>query len=99
MQLQRRISSIFKDVPGGQKLGATYDYIHRLLDLKLAAEDNEYRSPETNLKSFDETLSRSIDTLDRDGLIQLEDIIESSKEPADKDKQIAELNQQLEAIK
>ena len=43
----RRASELFfKDVPGGQKLGATYDYIHRLLDFKLAAEDNEYQPPE-----------------------------------------------------
>ncbi|MCU0567996.1 MAG: carbon-phosphorus lyase complex subunit PhnI [Oculatellaceae cyanobacterium Prado106] len=38
MNLQRRISAIFKDVPGGQALGATYDYVHRLLDFKLMAE-------------------------------------------------------------
>ncbi len=29
--LQRHISAAFKDVPGGQQLGATYDYSHRLL--------------------------------------------------------------------
>ncbi len=28
----RRISAIFKDLPGGQVLGPTYDYTHRLLD-------------------------------------------------------------------
>jgi alpha-D-ribose 1-methylphosphonate 5-triphosphate synthase subunit PhnI len=28
----RRISAIFKDLPGGQLLGPTYDYTHRLLD-------------------------------------------------------------------
>ena len=27
----RRISSTFKDIPGGQQLGATFDYTHRLL--------------------------------------------------------------------
>ena len=32
MQLQRRISAVFKDLPGGQVLGPTYDYTHRLLD-------------------------------------------------------------------
>ncbi|MEB3230663.1 MAG: carbon-phosphorus lyase complex subunit PhnI, partial [Leptolyngbyaceae bacterium] len=35
MHVQRRISAIFKDTPGGQKLGAPFDYIHRLLDFKL----------------------------------------------------------------
>ena len=37
MQLERRISATFKDVPGGQVLGATYDYTQRLLDFELAA--------------------------------------------------------------
>jgi alpha-D-ribose 1-methylphosphonate 5-triphosphate synthase subunit PhnI len=32
MQCRRRISAIFKDLPGGQLLGPTYDYTHRLLD-------------------------------------------------------------------
>jgi len=32
MQCRRRISAIFKDLPGGQRLGPTYDYTHRLLD-------------------------------------------------------------------
>ena len=32
MLLDRRISASFKDVPGGQVLGATYDYTQRLLD-------------------------------------------------------------------
>lgn len=38
MQVTRRISATFKDVPGGQILGATYDYTQRLLDFSLLAE-------------------------------------------------------------
>ena len=38
MELQRRISATFKDVPGGQILGATYDYTQRLLDFALLAD-------------------------------------------------------------
>ena len=38
MACTRRISATFKDVPGGQVLGPTFDYSHRLLDFKLAAE-------------------------------------------------------------
>ncbi len=41
MQLTRRISATFKDVPGGQLLGPTFDYSHRLLDFSLAAEGRE----------------------------------------------------------
>lgn len=38
MAVRRRISATFKDVPGGQVLGPTFDYTHRLLDFALAAE-------------------------------------------------------------
>jgi alpha-D-ribose 1-methylphosphonate 5-triphosphate synthase subunit PhnI len=37
MQMKRRISATFKDVPGGQVLGGTYDYTQRLLDFSLLA--------------------------------------------------------------
>jgi len=37
MQLDRRISATFKDLPGGQVLGPTYDYTQRLLDFTLMA--------------------------------------------------------------
>ncbi|CAI8936591.1 carbon-phosphorus lyase complex subunit PhnI [Kosakonia quasisacchari] len=38
MRLERRISAVYKDIPGGQLLGPTYDYTHRLLDFTLLAE-------------------------------------------------------------
>jgi alpha-D-ribose 1-methylphosphonate 5-triphosphate synthase subunit PhnI len=38
MRCDRRISATFKDLPGGQVLGPTFDYTHRLLDFALAAE-------------------------------------------------------------
>lgn len=38
MRVIRRISSSFKDIPGGQMLGPTFDYTHRLLDFSLASE-------------------------------------------------------------
>jgi alpha-D-ribose 1-methylphosphonate 5-triphosphate synthase subunit PhnI len=37
MVLDRRISATFKDLPGGQVLGPTYDYTQRLLDFSLLA--------------------------------------------------------------
>ena len=37
MHCLRRISATFKDAPGGQILGPTFDYTHRLLDFSLAA--------------------------------------------------------------
>ena len=38
MRVSRRISAAFKDVPGGQVLGATRDYSHRLLAFDLETE-------------------------------------------------------------
>ena len=38
MRAQRRVSAAFKDVPGGQLLGATRDYSHRLLEFDLETE-------------------------------------------------------------
>jgi alpha-D-ribose 1-methylphosphonate 5-triphosphate synthase subunit PhnI len=41
MRVERRISASFKDVPGGQILGASCDYTHRLIDSSLAEESDE----------------------------------------------------------
>ncbi len=38
MRVSRRVSATFKDLPGGQILGPTFDYTHRLIDFALAAE-------------------------------------------------------------
>lgn len=38
MCIERRVSATFKDLPGGQVLGPTFDYTHRLLDGALAAK-------------------------------------------------------------
>ncbi len=35
MLVHRRVSATYKDLPGGQVLGATFDYSHRLLDFSL----------------------------------------------------------------
>lgn len=41
MHVERRISAAFKDVPGGQLLGATRDYSHRLINFDLEQETPE----------------------------------------------------------
>lgn len=38
MVAERRVSATYKDLPGGQVLGPTFDYTHRLLDPELAAD-------------------------------------------------------------
>ncbi|MCA0405775.1 MAG: carbon-phosphorus lyase complex subunit PhnI [Proteobacteria bacterium] len=39
MQVRRRISATYKDLPGGQVLGPTFDYTHRLIDFSLMEQD------------------------------------------------------------
>ena len=45
MACDRRISATFKDLPGGQVLGPTFDYTHRLLNFKLAADGEVPQAP------------------------------------------------------
>ena len=55
MHLQRRISSTFKDVPGGQLLGPTYDYTQRWLDFSLAAGGEKLRAQHIGVSVDDQT--------------------------------------------
>jgi alpha-D-ribose 1-methylphosphonate 5-triphosphate synthase subunit PhnI len=48
MRVSRRVSATYKDLPGGQVLGATFDYSHRLLDFKLLAETEAELSAEAD---------------------------------------------------
>ncbi len=41
MRVERRISATFKDIPGGQILGASYDYVHRLVDFAMSEETDQ----------------------------------------------------------
>jgi alpha-D-ribose 1-methylphosphonate 5-triphosphate synthase subunit PhnI len=79
MQIERRISAIFKDLPGGQVLGPTYDYTHRLLDFGLAEDAAIAAAPmaDTNL----DAMPLVPDILGREGL--LEPDIACENEPAD----------------
>jgi alpha-D-ribose 1-methylphosphonate 5-triphosphate synthase subunit PhnI len=68
MRVRRRVSATFKDIPGGQILGPTFDYTHRLLDPQLA----EGFVPEqpTTAAALEEAAPRVTDILGRDGLIE-----------------------------
>jgi alpha-D-ribose 1-methylphosphonate 5-triphosphate synthase subunit PhnI len=70
MACDRRVSATFKDAPGGQVLGPTFDYTHRLLDFKLAA-DGEVADVPTAAPS-DMATPHIMSFLDREGLIQSE---------------------------
>ena len=76
MDVRRRISAIFKDLPGGQVLGPTFDYTHRLLDQGLADEAAVAEPPTA---AHDGTPMRPVtDLLAADGLIE-----RSTASPAD----------------
>jgi alpha-D-ribose 1-methylphosphonate 5-triphosphate synthase subunit PhnI len=68
MLIQRRISAVFKDLPGGQLLGPTYDYTHRLLDFSLAADG--LPPPASHAEPDDTTMLRVADILGHEGLIE-----------------------------
>ena len=70
MACDRRISATFKDLPGGQILGPTFDYTHRLLDFKLAADGEVPEAPTTPATSADVPHVASF--LNKEGLIQEE---------------------------
>jgi alpha-D-ribose 1-methylphosphonate 5-triphosphate synthase subunit PhnI len=66
VQARRRISAAFKDIPGGQLLGPTFDYSHRLLDFDLdsppAAEQVADATPAAT--------PRVLELLGQEGLIE-----------------------------
>ncbi|MGR3272429.1 carbon-phosphorus lyase complex subunit PhnI [Thalassococcus profundi] len=68
MACDRRISATFKDLPGGQVLGPTFDYTHRLLDFKLAAEGEAPNAPERDTTA--EPVPHVTGFLNREGLIE-----------------------------
>jgi alpha-D-ribose 1-methylphosphonate 5-triphosphate synthase subunit PhnI len=72
MVLQRRVSATFKDIPGGQMLGPTFDYTHRLLDFKLAAEGGEPPPASEAPEPPPDSVPRVTDLLGEDGLIESE---------------------------
>ncbi|MGX1743879.1 carbon-phosphorus lyase complex subunit PhnI [Bosea sp. NPDC055353] len=45
MAIRRRVSATYKDLPGGQVLGPTYDYTHRLFDFALMDAPRPAPSP------------------------------------------------------
>lgn len=73
MLVRRRVSAAYKDIPGGQVLGPTYDYTHRLLDFALAA-DAGVGTPEAELapSPLDAGMPHVADILDGEGLIETE---------------------------
>ncbi|RWO18292.1 MAG: carbon-phosphorus lyase complex subunit PhnI [Mesorhizobium sp.] len=68
MLVERRVSATYKDLPGGQLLGPTFDYTHRLLDPELAA-GGEVAEPLQRASDAD-AMPRVSAILAREGLIE-----------------------------
>jgi alpha-D-ribose 1-methylphosphonate 5-triphosphate synthase subunit PhnI len=68
---QRRISATFKDLPGGQQLGATFDYTHRLFaepDAELEPDADEVSTGSTGRD--EEPMPRVADLLGTAALVE-----------------------------
>ena len=85
MALRRRISATFKDLPGGQILGPTYDYTQRLLDFSLAADDSGAQATRAGsaAEPVPEFMPRVADLLGDEGLLEAEIPPAGDPEPAD----------------
>ena len=79
MRIERRISAIFKDLPGGQMLGPTYDYTHRLLDFSLLDDEAVAQGPVA--EAVPEAMPRVPDILGHEGIIEPD--VPSEQEPGD----------------
>lgn len=73
MTASRRVSATYKDLPGGQLLGPTFDYSHRLLNFALTDDDRPPETPdEADPGDAEAPLPRVTDILDREGLVEQE---------------------------
>lgn len=88
MRIERRISATFKDLPGGQLLGPTFDYTHRLLDPALAGDE---AIPEGERISVDDAsppprvsaLLAEEGLVEEDGSVEGDHIADITREPQD----------------
>ncbi len=89
MRIERRISATYKDLPGGQLLGPTFDYTHRLLDFKLLAESDTLSQVELSPSAPEqEPCQRVLAVLEQEGLMRKEQdqdqaIPDITREPLD----------------
>ena len=72
MAIRRRISATFKDLPGGQVLGPTYDYTHRLFDFELAGTTSTMPCATPAAAPLDAHMPRVPDLIGAQGLMEPE---------------------------
>jgi alpha-D-ribose 1-methylphosphonate 5-triphosphate synthase subunit PhnI len=70
MRIERRVSATYKDLPGGQLLGPTFDYTHRLLDPEVT-DGGDAKGPVATSRDVTEgRVPRVSELLDGEGLIE-----------------------------
>ncbi len=72
MDVERRISATWKDLPGGQLLGPTFDYTHRLLDWRLMG-NREYEAEDEAAEEAELHCPRAMRALTGEGLMEVEE--------------------------
>lgn len=70
MAIERRISATYKDLPGGQILGPTFDYTHRLIDFALLASGEAPVGERADAVERLAPMPRVTDLLGDEGLIE-----------------------------
>ena len=83
MTIRRRVSATYKDLPGGQVLGPTYDYTHRLFDFGLTDGRGEASVTVPADKPLDPRMPRVPDILGAEGLMEPEMPPEGDPDPFD----------------
>ena len=81
MQIERRVSATYKDLPGGQLLGPTFDYTHRLLDPSLLSDEAVDAPAEK--EPLTEPVMRVSDILASEGLIEEDGVLPQEHVPGD----------------
>ena len=89
MDVSRRISATFKDLPGGQILGPTFDYTHRLLDFTLMANGEQPTEAPHGEQPVDENMPRVLDDI-----LSYEGLIQDEPTPVDENAPVADLTRE-----
>ncbi len=69
MNVRRRVSATYKDMPGGQVLGPTFDYTHRLIDFSLG-QGGDPEPPATAPADVGAAMARVTDIIAGDDMIE-----------------------------
>ena len=101
MAVHRRVSAAFKDIPGGQVLGPTFDYTHRLLDFALMADGSEpVTAPEAD--AVDAQMPTIASVFAHEDLLQEDLRVREEEEPYDLTREPMEFpaghDQQLQSL-